>query len=199
MKKALLLIDLQNDFMPGGPLGVKSAHGIIPLVNHLQREFDFIVATQDWHPADHRSFASNHPGKNPGDIIDLQGVQQILWPDHCIQHSLGAEFVTDLETHRLQKIIQKGTDPWIDSYSGFFDNRQDHATGLHAFLTCHQITHLTLAGIATDYCVKYTALDAIRLGYEVTLSLDACRAVNLQPDDGAQAVSALRAAGVHLA
>lgn len=198
MKQALLLIDLQNDFMPAGPLGVRGGDEIIPTINALQAQCDFIVATQDWHPSNHGSFASNHPSKKPGEMIDLAGIPQILWPAHCIQATPGADFVSTLDCTRFKKVIQKGCDPLLDSYSGFFDNDRRHATELHAFLQAHGIQRLMLAGLATDYCVKFTALDALFLGYQVSLGVDACRAVNLHAHDGADALALLVSHGVTL-
>ena len=195
---ALLLIDIQNDFLPTGALPVPEGDQIIPIANALMPRFSHIVATQDWHPADHGSFAANHPGKKPGDLITLNGPPQILWPTHCVQNTPGAEFAPALDRARITHIIQKGTDPAIDSYSGFFDNGHRKATGLHDYLRAHNITHLHLLGLATDYCVKFTALDARQLGYTVTLIEDACRGANLKPTDVADALTEMHHAGVHL-
>jgi nicotinamidase/pyrazinamidase len=174
---ALLMIDVQKDFLPGGSLEVPEGDRIIPVVNNIQSYFDVVVATQDWHPADHGSFASNHPGKNPGDRITLDGVEQILWPDHCIQDTEGAEFADDLRMQMVSRIIRKGTDPLIDSYSGFYDNQHKRATGLHDFLREKNVDTVTITGLAADVCVRYTALDALELGYKVFLVKDATRAV----------------------
>ena len=194
--KALLLIDIQNDFVPGGALAIPEGDKIIPVVNELQKQFPLIVATQDWHPANHASFAASHPGKNPGDIIDLNGIKQVLWPVHCVQNSPGAEFVPGLERSCISKIIQKGTDPNIDSYSGFFDNAHLKATGMNQFLKEKSVTEIYICGLATDYCVKFTALDALPLGYKTFLVQDACRGVNLKPDHAAMAIEEMRRAGV---
>lgn len=175
---ALLLIDIQKDFLPGGSLEVPEGDKIIPVVNEIQEYFDIVVATQDWHPEDHGSFASNHPGKKPGDKVALDGVEQILWPDHCIQQSEGAEFADDLNMERVQNIIKKGTDPDIDSYSGFFDNKHRRATGLHEYLREKDVDTVTIVGLAADVCVRYTALDAMDLGYKVFLVRNATRAVD---------------------
>ncbi|HER10034.1 MAG TPA: bifunctional nicotinamidase/pyrazinamidase [Bacteroides sp.] len=175
---ALLLIDIQKDFLPGGSLEVPEGDKIIPVVNEIQEYFDIVVATQDWHPEDHGSFASNHPGKKPGDKVALDGVEQILWPDHCIQQSEGAEFADDLNMERVQNIIKKGTDPDIDSYSGFFDNKHRRATGLHEYLREKDVDTVTIVGLAADVCVRYTALDAMELGYKVFLVRNATRAVD---------------------
>jgi nicotinamidase/pyrazinamidase len=176
--KALVLVDLQKDFLPGGSLAVEEGDQVIPKVNNmLNHSFDLVVATQDWHPANHGSFASNHENKKPGDIIDLQGTEQILWPDHCVQNSEGAEFADDLDTEKIDKIIKKGTDPNIDSYSGFYDNEHKKATGLHDYLKQKNIDSLVIAGLAADVCVRFTALDALELGYKTQVVKDATRAV----------------------
>ncbi len=175
---ALLLIDIQNDFLPGGSLAVAEGDEIIPVVNALQKNISLVIATQDWHPANHGSFASVHKGKKPGDIIELDGVEQVLWPDHCIQDSEGAEFAYDLETGKVTRVFKKGTDPKIDSYSGFFDNRHKRSTGLHDFLLEKRVTSLALTGLAADICVRYTALDALELGYETYVVRDAVKAVS---------------------
>ncbi len=195
---ALILVDLQNDFCPGGALPVPQGDLIIPLINVLQPKFELIVATQDWHPADHGSFAANHPGKVPGDVIDLNGLPQILWPTHCVQNSRGAEFVPALDQSRIMKIFQKGTDPTIDSYSGFFDNGHRKSTGLGEWLTDRRVRSVSVCGLATDYCVKFTALDARTLGLETSFIEDASRGVNLKPDDVDAAIEEMRRAGVRV-
>jgi nicotinamidase/pyrazinamidase len=195
---ALILVDIQNDFVPGGALPVPEGDQIIPLVNQLQPHFDLVVATQDWHPANHASFAANHPGRIPGERIDLHGLSQILWPVHCVQHSAGAEFVAALDQTLWDRVFVKGTDPEIDSYSGFFDNGHLRATGLGDYLRARQIADVFVAGLAADYCVKFTALDAIALGFQTHLIEDACRGVNLQPDDVAKALEEMRTAGIEI-
>lgn len=192
----LLLIDLQNDFLPTGALPVPQGDRVIPLANALMPRFDLVIASQDWHPADHGSFAAHHPGKKPGDSIQLAGLTQILWPTHCVQNTPGAEFAPALDRTRIAHITQKGTDPTIDSYSAFFDNGHKKATDLQAYLQARNISHLHLLGLATDYCVQFTALDARQLGYRVTLVEDACRGVDLQPGDAARALETMRQAGV---
>jgi nicotinamidase/pyrazinamidase len=157
-----------------------------------------VAATQDWHPANHGSFASNHPGKKPGDIIELNGLEQILWPVHCVQHTPGADFVARLDRSKLATVIPKGTDAGIDSYSGFFDNGHRKATGLNDFLRGRGVTDVFVAGLATDYCVKFTALDALGLGFKTHLIEDACRGVNLRPGDVPRAVEEMRATGVEI-
>jgi nicotinamidase/pyrazinamidase len=183
LMKALLIIDVQYDFLPGGTLAVNEGDQIIPVINQLQKKFDFIVATQDWHPANHGSFAANHRGKNPGDFIQLGNVDQVLWPTHCVQNSKGAEFHQDLEQIKWSKIIQKGTNPYVDSYSGFFDNDRREDTGLSQYLKSNGIEEVFVTGLATDYCVKFTVLDAIKDGFEATVVTDATKAVNLAPGD----------------
>jgi nicotinamidase/pyrazinamidase len=193
---ALIITDVQIDFCPGGALPVPEGDRIVPLVNRLQPCFDLVVATQDWHPADHRSFAANHPGRRVGDRITLAGLPQILWPVHCVQHSIGADFHPDLDQRRVSQVIRKGLDRDIDSYSGFFDNGRRRATALEEYLRLQRAGDLYLCGLTTDYCVKYTALDAAQLGFRVFLVEDACRGVDLHPGDVAGAIDQMRAAGV---
>lgn len=170
--KALIIVDVQNDFIPGGKLAVPEGDTIIPRINELQKKFDLVVATQDWHPANHKSFASQHEGKNPFDIIELNGIQQTLWPDHCIQGTPGANLHQDLNTNRIEAIFRKGTNPEIDSYSGFFDNGRKKNTGLHGYLQDRKVDAVYVCGLAADYCVYYTAMDALSLGYSTSI-LDA--------------------------
>lgn len=193
---ALILVDLQNDFLPGGALPVPRGDEVIAPANRLMRKFDLVVATQDWHPANHGSFAANHSGRKPSEMIDLNGLPQILWPVHCVQDTRGAEFAPGLDVSRISRIFQKGTDPAIDSYSGFFDNGHRKATGLGDFLRERGVTDVYVLGLATDYCVKFTALDARRLGFRTLLVEDACRGVELRPGDITQAVAEMKAAGV---
>jgi nicotinamidase/pyrazinamidase len=195
---ALILTDLQNDFAEGGALAVPGAKRIIPLVNRLQEKFDLIVATQDWHPADHGSFAANHPGKAIGEMIDLEGLPQILWPVHCVQGTQGAEFIPGLERAKWAAIFQKGTDRHIDSYSGFFDNLKRRATGLGDYLRVHAVDHIYVLGLATDYCVQATVLDAVDLALKITLIEDVCRGVELKPGDVQKAIDRMRKAGVSI-
>lgn len=196
--KALIVVDLQNDFLPGGALAVKDGNAIIPIVDRLlQHPFDLKIASKDWHPNNHGSFAATH-GKNPGEHITLKGIDQILWPVHCVQGSYGAEFGPNWDVRQIQKIIYKGIDKDIDSYSTFFDNEHLKATGLHEFLKAKNIRDVYLAGLATDYCVKYSALDAKRLGFNVYVIEDACRGVNILPEDSKKAIEDMRSAGVHI-
>ncbi len=196
--RALILVDIQNDFLPGGALAVDQGDQIIPIVNQLIPKFDLVVATQDWHPKNHESFASNHPDGRIGQIIDLHGLDQVLWPDHCIQGTRGAEFARDLKLTEALKVFRKGTDPTVDSYSGFFDNDHRNDTGLSAFLNEKKISQVFVVGLATDYCVKFTALDAVNLGFNTSVVTDAVRAVNLAPDDKDVALNEMEASGITL-
>lgn len=195
--KTLLLVDLQNDFVPGGSLPVKNGHKIIPLVNELVHQpFDLIIATKDWHPHDHCSFAENF-GKKPGNHVDVNGIDQILWPTHCVQGSWGAEFAPGWDTTKVDKIIYKGTDSQIDSYSTFFDNARMRSTGLEHFLREKGVKKIYIAGLATDYCVKYSVLDAIQLGFEPWVILEACKGVNLKKQDTKNALALMQKAGAN--
>lgn len=194
--RALVLVDLQNDFLPGGALPVPQGDLVLPIANRLQSRFPLVVATQDWHPANHGSFARTHPGRQIFEQIELNGLPQILWPVHCVQNNPGAEFAPGLERRHIVKVFQKGTDPGIDSYSGFFDNGHRRSTGLGEWLKEAKVTAVWLCGLATDYCVKFTALDAVGLGLETHLVEDACRGVNLAAGDIAQAIQQMRSAGV---
>lgn len=193
--KALIIVDVQNDFIPGGALAVKEGDQVVPIINELQQKFDFIVATQDWHPADHGSFAANHSNKKIGEFIDLNGMQQILWPVHCVQETTGAEFHPDLKTEKWKAVFKKGTNPKVDSYSGFFDNNRMGDTGLSSFLQENGIEEVFVCGLATDYCVKFTVLDAISEGFKTTLIADATRAVNIQENDDLKAIKEMSASG----
>jgi len=195
---ALIVVDIQNDFIPGGALAVPEGDAIVPLVNRLMPRFDLVVATQDWHPAKHGSFAANHAGKRPGDIIDLDGLRQILWPVHCVQNTRGAEFAPGLETKLVAKVFRKGTDAHVDSYSGFFDNGHRRPTGLGDYLKQKGVAEAYVAGLATDYCVKFTVLDAVQLGFKTHLIADASRGVNLKPGDVAAAVDEMKQAGAQV-
>ncbi|WP_367870436.1 bifunctional nicotinamidase/pyrazinamidase [Luteolibacter sp. Populi] len=193
---ALILVDIQNDFLPGGALAVPEGDQVIPVANRLMDDFKIIVATQDWHPADHGSFAANHPGKQLYEVSDLNGLPQVLWPVHCVQGTSGAEFAPELEVKRITRVFRKGTDAGIDSYSGLYDNGHRRSTGLAEWLREQGVKRLTVCGLATDYCVKFTALDAVAEGFEVTLHLPASRGVNLSPGDVDAAVEEMRSKGV---
>lgn len=198
--RALILVDIQNDFLPGGALAVPEGDAVVPVANEVKRGggFDVVVATQDWHPPDHGSFASNNPAAKPGDVGELAGLPQVFWPDHCVQGSQGAQFHRELDLHGVT-IFRKGTDPSIDSYSGFFDNGHRKATGLGDFLNRQGVIEVFVSGLATDYCVKFTALDAAELGFRTTLIEDGCRGVNLSPEDSAKAIEEMVRAGVTIA
>ncbi len=193
---ALILIDLQNDFMPEGALAVPDGNAVIPVANRLVRSFDLVVATQDWHPPGHSSFASQHPGKNPGDTIELDGLRQELWPDHCVQGTSGAELHADLDVRRMTRIFQKGTDPRIDSYSAFFDNAHRKSTGLADYLKEKGVSEVYLMGLATDYCVKFSVLDAVELGFRANVIQDGCRGIDLQAGDVSKAIDEMKTVGV---
>ena len=167
--KALLIIDIQNDFLPGGNLAVPDGDRIIPVVNRLQSFFELVVATQDWHPADHKSFASNHKNKKPFEVIELRGLHQTLWPDHCLQGTSGADLPKELNANRVEAIFRKGTDPEIDSYSGFYDNGHLKSTGLADYLRGKNVTQIYLTGLCADICVHYTAMDGISEGFETCI------------------------------
>lgn len=177
--EALIVVDVQNDFCPGGALAVPGGDEIVPEINRLMDEFQLVVLTQDWHPADHSSFASQHEGKSPYEIVDMPYGGQVLWPDHCVQDSVGAAFHADLAVDKAHHVQRKGSDPAIDSYSAFFENDRETETGLDDFLRDKGITSVTIVGLATDFCVQYTALDAARLGYKVTVLDHACRGIDL--------------------
>lgn len=196
--KALLIIDIQNDFLPGGALAVAEGDKVIPIINQLIDDFDLIVATKDWHPPNHGSFAASHPGHSVFENIDLHGLPQTLWPVHCVENTPGAEFPPELDSARIDEIFHKGTRSEIDSYSGFHDNGHRHSTGLAEFLREKGATEITVCGLATDYCVKFTALDAIAEGFHSTLHLPACRGVELQAGDIENAVAEVRAAGAKI-
>jgi nicotinamidase/pyrazinamidase len=175
---ALIIVDVQNDFLPGGALAVKDGDTIIPVINKIQKKFDLVAATQDWHPADHKSFASAHPGKKVFEEIILDGLPQVLWPDHCVQQTDGAEFSSRLNTQKIEAIFRKGMDKNIDSYSGFFDNGKKKATGMAYYLKGRGITAISVCGLAADYCVYFTALDGMELGFESTIITNATKAIN---------------------
>jgi nicotinamidase/pyrazinamidase len=193
--KALIIVDLQNDFLPGGALAVPHGDEVIPLANELQRHFDLIVATKDWHPPDHGSFAANHKGKKPGARIILDGIEQILWPVHCVRNTHGAEFAHLFDRSRIARVFHKGTERNIDSYSTFFDNAHRRHTGLAHYLKERSIKDIYLLGLALDYCVKYSALDARQLGLNAHVVVDGCRGIELQPGDIDSALDEMKRAG----
>ncbi len=192
---ALLVVDVQNDFMPFGSLPVTDGDAVVAVANRLMRRFDLVVATQDWHPHDHGSFASNHPGANVGDIVDLNGVSQVLWPDHCVQNTPGASFHSALDVARIDHVVCKGVDRGIDSYSAFFDNAHRRDTGLRDLLGAEGVDRVVIVGLATDYCVLFTAMDARDVGLDVVVVSDGVRAVNLEPFDDERAFEEMRKVG----
>ena len=194
--KALILVDIQNDFLPCGALAVPDGDAVIPVANRLQTMFPLVAATQDWHPVNHGSFAANHPGKKVFEQIDLNGLPQTLWPVHCVQGTSGAELAPGLQRERIAKIFPKGTDAGIDSYSGLFDNGHRKSTGLGEWLKAKGVTEVFVCGLATDYCVKFTALDAAHLGFKTHFIEDASRGVNLQPNDVMNAIAEMNRAGI---
>ena len=179
MKTALLVIDVQNDFCPAGALAVVGGNEIIPHINEEMAKYDCVVLTQDWHPKGHSSFATSHEGKNPLELIKMPYGDQVLWPDHCVQGSKGAEFHPDLNIEQANAIIRKGSNPFIDSYSAFFENDRKTPTGLDGYLKSLEIEKISLVGLATDFCVNYSAQDAANLGYKVSLLEKMCRAIDL--------------------
>jgi nicotinamidase/pyrazinamidase len=194
--KSLIIVDVQNDFCPGGALPVPEGDRVVEVINRIQPGFDLVVATQDWHPAGHGSFAASHPGRSPGEQIELAGLPQILWPVHCVQGTWGAELHAGLDRSRIARVFHKGTDPGVDSYSGFFDNGRRTSTGLGEYLKDQGVTDVYVCGLATDYCVKATALDAAASGFKTHLLEDGCRGVELQPGDIERAIDAMREQGV---
>ncbi|OUJ72230.1 bifunctional nicotinamidase/pyrazinamidase [Hymenobacter crusticola] len=194
--KALLLIDVQNDFVPGGALAVPEGDQIIPLLNQLQPSFDLVVATQDWHPQAHKSFASNHEGQQVFNKIELHGLEQVLWPNHCVQGTSGAELHPALDTSRVEAIFRKGTNPEIDSYSGFYDNGHQKSTGLIDYLRGKGVTQVYVAGLAGDYCVYFSAKDAVQAGFDTFLIEDASRPIS--PEGFEQAKQDLHHLGGHV-
>jgi nicotinamidase/pyrazinamidase len=196
--RTLILLDIQNDFLPGGAVAVPEGDAVIPLANCIQPLFPLVVATQDWHPPNHGSFAANHPGKKVFEQIDLNGLPQTLWPVHCVQHTPGAELAPHLARERIAIVFHKATDPGIDSYSGFFDNGHRRATGMGEWLKQKGVTDVYVCGLATDYCVKFTALDAIDLGFRTHVIEDACRGINLRPADVQEALKEMKARGVDI-
>jgi len=195
---ALIIVDVQNDFLEKGALEVKNSNPIVPVINILQNKFSHIIATQDWHPANHKSFASQHKNKSIGEFIDLKGINQILWPDHCIQNTYGSEFSKDLNLEKVEKIVRKGSNPEIDSYSGFLENDKKTKTELDDYLKSQNIDTVYICGLASDYCVKFTTLDALNFGYKTYLIEDATKAVNLSPNDHEKAVEEMNQKGAKI-
>ncbi len=196
-EEALIVVDLQNDFCPGGALAVAGGDEIVPVINRMIQAAPHVILTQDWHPAGHSSFASRHDGKAPFETVMADYGEQTLWPDHCVQGTKGAAFHDDLDWTRAELVIRKGFRPTIDSYSAFFENDRTVPTGLAGYLNERGIHKLTLAGLATDFCVAYSALDAARLGFTVTVAMEACRAIDLA-GSLKKMINGMRQAGVQV-
>ncbi|HTP57628.1 MAG TPA: bifunctional nicotinamidase/pyrazinamidase [Spirochaetia bacterium] len=196
--RVLLVVDVQNDFCPGGSLAVEEGDQVVDVINRLMPYFDRVVATQDWHPRDHVSFATSHPGKKVLDIVDADGIQQVLWPDHCVQGTQGAELFPRLDVGRIELVLRKGLRRRLDSYSAFFENDHVTDTGLRFYLSGLGARQVFVCGLATDYCVRSSALDARRLGFDVSLVQDACRGVDFPTGSVQKALAELKAAGVKL-
>jgi nicotinamidase/pyrazinamidase len=195
-ERVLLIIDVQNDFCPGGSLAVDGGDEIVPVINGILPLFPRVVATQDWHPADHVSFASNHPGRKPLDVVDAGGIEQVLWPEHCVQGTRGAELHARLSVGRIELVLRKGFRRSLDSYSAFFENDHRTDTGLRFYFKGMKTSEIFICGLATDYCVRATALDARRLGFPVTLVSDACRGVDFPRGRVEESLAEMRKAGV---
>lgn len=195
---ALILVDVQNDFVGGGALAVPFGDEVVEIANSQMAKFELVIATQDWHPPSHGSFASQHSGVAVGDVFEFNGLQQVAWPDHCVQGTPGAKLVAELRLDGVDHVVQKGTDPEVDSYSGFFDNDHCRETGLRDLLKRQNVDKVSIMGLATDYCVKFTAMDALKLGFQTNLILDGCRGVDLNPGDVGRAIDELKHAGVRL-
>lgn len=196
--KAMIVVDVQKDFLPGGPLGVPGGDEIVPVVNRLMEDYDYVVTTRDWHPPTHGSFAVNHPGKKEYELGELAGLPQVMWPVHCVENSAGAEYAEGLDIQRIDADFPKGTRAEIDSYSGFYDNGGKNPTGLAEWLRDRNITDVAVCGLALDYCVKFTALDAIKEGFRVSVLPEASRGVDLTPGDCENAIAEMRKAGVEI-
>ena len=196
--QALLLVDIQNDFLPGGALAVPRGGEVVPVANRLMSSYKLVVATQDWHPSDHQSFATQHADQSAGDVVEVDGLDQILWPDHCVQETWGAEIAPGLNTVGINHVIRKGTDRMIDSYSGFFDNGHRKGTGLADYLKQLGVTEVDVMGLATEYCVKFTVLDAIELGFKTRLLIEGVRGVDSKPGDCQRAIAQMEERGAAL-
>lgn len=195
--KALLIVDVQNDFLPGGALGIRGSDQILPVINSLIDQFSFVVATKDWHPPEHVSFANTH-GKRYGETTLVGEINQELWPQHCVQKTPGSDFSPLLKTKRIRKVFFKGAAKEIDSYSAFYDNGHIHSTGLGEYLINAGVDHIYIVGLATDFCVKYSVLDARKLGFEVTVILDGCFGIELNPGDIDRAIKEMKKAGAEI-
>lgn len=198
MATALLIVDVQNDFCPGGALAVRGGDEVAVVANSLAPLVELVVATRDAHPAHHASFAANNPGVSVGDVIDLDGTPQVMWPEHCVEGTPGADFHPELDTRLIDHVVEKGTDPAVDSYSGFRDNRKDATTGLADLLRENDVDEVVVVGIATDYCVKATVLDALEEGFGVRVVTDGCRGVEMTEGDCDLAFAEMERAGATL-
>lgn len=196
--KALILVDLQNDFMPGGALAVTEGDKTVEVANALMPTFDIVVATQDYHPKEHGSFASQYPEKQVGELVELSGLDQVLWPDHCVEGTEGVEFQSDLDMTKVTKVFPKGRDVSVDSYSGFYDNGHKNSTGMSEWLKEQGVDTVYVMGLATDYCVMFTALDAKTEGFETYLIEDGSRGVNLQDGDVENAIKEMKEKGIKI-
>ncbi len=195
---ALIVIDVQNDFCPGGRLAIKDGDKVIPIINDISCKFHKIIATQDWHPQSHISFAKNHPGKNPNDVVEINGIKQVLWPEHCVMGTRGADFHSDLSTIKFNLILRKGTNPKIDSYSAFTENDKKTITGLEGYLRGLGISRPFFCGLATDYCVFCSAMDATRLGFESSVIIDACRGVDVPENNVKKSIDTMQENGINI-
>jgi nicotinamidase/pyrazinamidase len=200
MKRALIVVDVQNDFCIGGALEVKNGDKVIPIINQLVKKgsFHYIIATQDWHPKNHKSFASNHKDCKIYETINLNGIAQVLWPDHCVQRTKGSRFHSELNLGQDYKVFKKGKNPEIDSYSGFYDNDHKSSTGLSEFLKKNSVTSTYICGLATDYCVKFTAIDSKNEGFDTYVIRDAVQGVNVNKDDSKIAFKEMKEIGIKL-
>jgi len=196
--RALIVVDVQNDFLPGGPMGVAGGDEIVPVVSRLIGSYPVVVATQDWHPENHGSFAASHQGKEVFSVTELDGLPQVLWPVHCVQGTEGAQLAPELDRARIGKVFPKGERVEVDSYSGFHDNGRRYSTGMGEWLRDRGVEEVAVCGLATDYCVKFTALDAVKDGFRTSVILPACRGVDLKEGDIDRAVEEMRRAGVEI-
>ena len=194
----LIVVDVQNDFCPGGALAVNEGNAIVPVINGIMPGFTRVVATQDWHPRDQVSFASNHPGSKPYDVIALGGIEQVLWPDHCVAGTTGADFHPRLQTERFHLIVRKGTNPAVDSYSAFLENDKKIKTGLDGYLKAVGAERIFLCGLATDYCVFYSAIDAAQFGFKTYVIIDACRGIDVPENNIERSLSAMKDRGIQI-
>ncbi len=195
---ALIIIDLQNDFCPGGALAVPEGDEIIPLINKLSKKFKRVVATQDWHPTDHISFAANHPKKKEYDLIEHKGIEQVLWPKHCVSGTKGAEFHPDLNTENVDLILRKGTNPEIDSYSAFQENDKKTITGLEGYLKNLNVRQTYFCGLALDYCVFYSAMDSIKIGFETYVIIDGTRGIDSPKGNIDESLTVMKEKGIKI-